>query len=165
MFCIIAVASLTSACSNGLERFDKGKPQVVAAPDKVSAMLANAADRAAKSLETMAAVEHHKSPGVAATPIYNAPRELKRAITINWIGPVEQIVQTLAERASYSYTVVGTAPPVPIITSVDVENKPIIEVLRTVGIQLGVRADIRVDSARSLIELHYPPNTGLGQEF
>ena len=51
---------------------------------------------------------------------------------------------------------------VPVVVSVDVENKPVIDVLRSVGLQLGMRADIRVDAGRRTVELHYAPNTGVG---
>lgn len=138
-------------------------PQLVATPDNVSAMLADAADRATTALETLAAVEYHKSPGIAVAPIGDAPLELRRAITVNWAGPAEPITKTLAERASYNFMVIGTPPPVPVVISLDVENMPVIEVLRDIGLQLGMRGDIRVNGARKLVELHYPPNTGVGQ--
>jgi len=60
----------------------KREPQVVASPDKVSLMLAEAADKASNALETLAAVEQSRAPAVAVQPIHNAPPELKRAITI-----------------------------------------------------------------------------------
>ena len=66
----------------------------------------------------------------------------------------------LADRASYGFQIVGNAPPVPIIVSINVENKPVIEVLRNIGLQLGVRADVTVDSERRMVEVHYGPNTG-----
>lgn len=45
-------------------------------------------------------------------PIHNAPEELSRAITIAWVGPPEQILRKLADRASYSYVTIGNRPPV-----------------------------------------------------
>jgi len=140
----------------------KRDPQLVASPDKVSLMLAEAADKASNALETLAAVEQTKSPGVSVQPIHNAPRELRRAITVNWVGPAEQIAKKLADRASYSFITIGDKPPVPLVVSIDVENKPVIEVLRDLGLQLGVRADVKVDSQRRMIEIHYAPVTGLG---
>lgn len=154
-----------SGCYGNVQKFDDARPQVVAAPDGVSARLADAADKAAEALQTLSSIEHQRSPGVAAAPIAGAPPELKRAITVRWVGPVEPITKTLADRASYSFLTVGTAPPVPLVVTLDVENKTVVEALREIGIQLGVQADIRVDSARRTVEIHYPPNTGIGQEF
>lgn len=136
--------------------------QVVASPDKVSLMLAEAADKASNSLQTLAAIEQQKSPGVAVEPITGAPEELERAITITWVGPPEQILRKLADRASYNFVTVGNRPPVPLIINVDVQNKPVIEVLRDIGLQLGVRGDVKVDSEKQIVELHYAPVTGVG---
>ena len=85
-----------------------------------------------------------------------------RAITINWVGPVDQIVKTLADKSSYRYIVLGSVPPVPLTVNIDVTNKPIIEVLRSIGLQLGARADVYVDSAEQIIALTYAPVTGRG---
>jgi defect in organelle trafficking protein DotD len=138
-------------------------PQVVASPDKVSLMLAEAADKASSALETLAAVEQSKAPAVAVQPIHNAPPELTRAMTVSWIGPAEELLQKLADRASYTYINVGDVPPSPLTVSVDVENMPVIDILRDVGLQLGMRGDVKVDSTRRMIELHYAPVTGMGR--
>ena len=81
----------------------RSNPQVAAQPDKVSAMLADAADRASVALETLAAVEQARTPAIAVGPIENAPSELERAITVNWVGPVEPIARKLADRAGYMF--------------------------------------------------------------
>lgn len=137
-------------------------PQIVASPDKATMMLAEAADRASVSLETLAAVEQSRSPGIAVAPIGDAPAELRRAMTVNWVGPVEPIGKTLADRAGYGFVVVGEAPPVPIVVSLDIENTPVIDILRNLGLQLGQRADIKVDGSRRVVEVHYAPVTGIG---
>lgn len=153
-----------SACDTANSRFSDGSPQLVASPDKVSSMLAEAADRAASSLETLAAVEYARSPGVAVTPVHSAPQDLRRAITVNWVGPVEPITKTLADRAGYNFTTVGNAPPIALVVSIDSENRPVIDLLRDIGLQLGMRADVRVDANNRSVELHYAPNTGIGTE-
>ncbi len=153
----ICALSLLSACEPA-----KRNAQVVSSPDKVSLMLAEAADRASNSLETLAAIEQTRSPGVAVQPIHNAPEELQRAMTLTWVGPPEQVLRKLADRASYDFVALGNRPPVPLVVNVDVQNSPVIETLRDVGLQLGVRADVKVDSTRKIIELHYAPVTGVG---
>ena len=155
---------LTTGCSVSRD-FSDASPQLVATPDTVSAMLADAADRASKALETLAAVEYSRTPTNTIAPVNNAPIELRRAITVNWIGPVETITKTLADRAGYNFLVIGNTPPVPVVISVDAENLPVIDVLRDVGLQLGARGDVKVDSAQRVVEIHYPPNTGVGRQF
>ncbi len=158
-FCLFSLAN----CAN--KTFDDAPPQIVAAPDSVSAMLADAADRASKALETLAAVEYSRAPTTSIAPVNNAPAELRRAITVNWIGPVETITKTLSDRAGYNFLVVGSAPPVPVVVSIDAENLPVIDVLRDVGLQLGARGDIKVDSAQRVVEIHYPATTGANRQF
>lgn len=153
----VLLATGLAACS-----LPQRNPQVVASPDKVSLMLADAADRASNSLETLAAIEQQKSPGVAVQPIHNAPEELMRAMTITWVGPPDQVLRKLADRASYNFVTLGNRPPVPLVVNVDVQNQPVIEILRDIGLQLGVRGDVKVDSERRIIELHYAPVSGVG---
>ncbi len=157
MALMLAAALMMAGCA-----VPKRNPQVVASPDKVSLMLAEAADKASNSLQTLAAIEQTKAPGVAVQPITNAPEELMRSMTVTWVGPPEQILRKLADRASYNFLALGNRPPVPLVINVDVQNKPVIEILRDVGLQLGVRADVKVDSERQMIELHYAPVTGVG---
>lgn len=159
--CLLIAVLLVAACSS-VKGFNNDTPQLVAEPDSVSAMLADAADRVASSLEKLAAVEYQRSPGVAVAPVADAPVELRRAITVNWVGPVEPIVETLANRSSYSFVVLGSPPPVPIVVSLDVENMPVVDVLRDIGLQMGVRADIRVDGKNKTVEIQYAPTTGVG---
>ena len=126
-------------------------------------MLAEAADKVSNAMESLAAVEQANAPAVAVQPIHNAPPELRRAITVSWVGPAEQITKKLAERASYTFLQIGNPPPVPLVVSLDSENQPVIDILRDIGLQLGVRADIKVDGERKIVELHYAPVTGLGR--
>lgn len=155
---MVAALALLAGCAKPI----RGTPQVAAQPDKVSAMLADAADRASVALETLAAVEQARTPAIAVGPIENAPPELERSITVNWIGPAEPIARKLADRAGYAFQTIGTAPAVPAVVSIDVENKPVIDVLRSLGLQLGERADVKVDAARKIVEIHYAPVTGAG---
>lgn len=160
--CAVMLTLMVTSCASG-KPLRGDHPNLVASPDKVSMMLANAADRASISLETLAAVEQSRSPDVSVGPIDNAPAELRRAITVNWVGPVAPIAHKLASRAGYAFQSIGTPPPVPLVVSVDVENMPVIDVLRSLGLQLGVRGDVRVDGRLRMVEIHYSPNSGIGE--
>lgn len=159
-FSLLSLPLLLSLAVAGCSMIGNNKvkvetPQLVAAPDKVSLMLADAADRAAKSLEVLAAVEQERTPAASVAPIANAPLELRRAITVSWTGPVEPITKKIAGRSGYEFLSLGSAPPVPVIVTLDVQNKPVIDVLRDIGLQLGKRGDLVVDGTRKVIEVHY----------
>lgn len=153
-----------TACGNySAQKTTPRDPQVVTSPDRVSLMLAEAADKASNALETLAAVEQSKSPGVSVQPINNAPSELMRAMTITWLGPTEGLLKRIADRAGYTYLTIGDEPPLPLTVNIDAENMPVIDILRDIGLQLGARADVKVDGNRKMVELHYVPVTGLGR--
>lgn len=158
----LCAALFATACSPGFNVQSERRPQIAAAPDKATMMLAEAADKASLAAETLAAVEQARTPEAAITPVSNVPPKLNRAITINWVGPVEPITRQLADRSSYNFLVVGNAPPVPVVVSLDIENLPIVDALRSIGLQLGPRADVKVDANREVIEIHYAPTTSSG---
>lgn len=153
VFMMMAVPLAGGGCTSVL----RDDPQIVASPDKVSLMLAQAADKASVALETLAAVEYARTPSASVGPIENAPPELRRAMTLSWVGPVEPLTKMMADRAGYGYMTLGAEPPVPMVVSVNVENTPIIDILRSVGLQMGTRANLRVDSENKVIEVQYGP--------
>ena len=159
---VAAVLSLVSGCTPGNSIESDRRPQLVASPDKATMMLAEAADKASSAIETLAAVEQARTPKASVTPIANVPPRLGRAMTISWVGPVEPVTKQLADRAGYNFLSVGSPPPVPIVVSLDVENQPVIDILRSLGLQLGPRADLKVDANREVVEIHYAPSTAAG---
>lgn len=158
MLCGLA---LTSGCSN-TQTFSSGSPQIVASPDSVSIMLAESADRASTALETLAAVEQARTPATSMSPIDDVPQELRRTITVNWVGPIEPIAKTLADRAGYSFLVLGNEPSIPVVVSVDAANSRVVDILRDIGLQLGKRGDVKVDARSRMVEIYYSPNAGIG---
>jgi defect-in-organelle-trafficking protein DotD len=150
---MLCAALLLSACSG--EGFPK--PQLVAEPDPVVARLAAAADRAATALDTLASVENTRTP-VSIPPLAEVdgtPIELRRAITVDWVGPVEPLAEQLADRASYRFQLSGQKPSVPLVVALRVRNEPLIDVLRDLGLQLNNRATLRVDPSMRTIEIVY----------
>lgn len=130
-------------------------PQLVAEPSSVTLRLAQAADRAANALDNLAAIEQVRTPTDLPPLASSAPPELRRSVTVNWIGPAEPIAKQLADRASYELKTTGNMPETPIIVSLNVRNQPVIESLRDLGLQLGGRATLKVDANQKVVELSY----------
>lgn len=172
---ILLTGSVTLAgCAGftGNQGAGAAKPQLVAEPDQSALMIADAADRATRALESLAAVEQVRTPSAAAAAaaVPNAPPELQKAVTFQWSGPAEDVIRDLASRAGYTFHTVGAQPPVPILVNLDIYNEPMIEVLRDVGLQMGTRADLKLDANRRSVEIIYAPtvnrpmpNSGGGQ--
>lgn len=155
LVCAVAVAGCAGTTKSG-------NPQVLASPDKVSAMLADAADRAANALQSLAAIEQHQAPSAEDAPLTNVPPELRRAVTISWTGPAEPLLTSLADRAGYVFLTFGNPPPVSLVVSVNRENAPVVEVMKDVGLQLGARGTLRVNAEERTVELSYAPVQGAG---
>ncbi len=151
-----AVAVSLSACTMPT----KVDQQLVAEPDPISLRLASAVDRASAALQTLASVEQARNPGVAVQSVPYAPQELRRTMSVNWVGPIEPIARSLADRAGYELRISGDVPPVPVVVTVMAKQKSVVEVLRDVGLQAGQRADIAVDPERKVVELNYAPVSG-----
>ncbi len=155
---VLSVFALAGCADITRREAKTAKPQIVAEPDPTSLMIADAADRATRALESLAAVEQARTPSAAqssAAMVPNAPPELQRAVTLNWSGPAEDLVRDLASHATYTFNALGDQPPTPVIVNVNAFNKPLIEVFRDLGLQMGTRADLRVDANRRTVEIIY----------
>jgi len=154
-FGLLAVLAL-AACTPT----SKVDQQLVASPDPVSLRLAAAVDKASAALQTLAAVEQARNPAVEVQSVPYAPQELRRTVSVDWYGPIEPITRRMADRAGYSFTVIGDVPPAPVVVTLQVKQKSVVEVLRDIGLQAGQRANIAVDPEQRVVELHYAPVTG-----
>ena len=134
--------------------------QMVASPDPVSLRLAAAVDKASSALQTLASVEQARNPGVSIQAAPYAPQELRRTVSVDWVGPIEPIAKRLADRAGYEFQVNGDIPPAPVVVSVQAKQKSVVEVLRDIGLQAGLRANIAVDPDQRVVELNYAPVSG-----
>lgn len=131
---------------------------VATEPDVVGVRIAQAAEKASLALDTIAGIEQQRAPQLPPPDDYsNAPPALNQLITVKWSGPVEQMLETLASRAGLRFQTKGNRPGVPLVISVNVYQKPMIEVLRDLGLQVGRRADITVNGANNVIEIRYAP--------
>jgi defect-in-organelle-trafficking protein DotD len=152
IFAIGVLSVLVSACAYTPKI---GQTQMVAEPNSVDLMLADAADRATRALETLAAMEQTQMPIKPIASVPNAPQELQRAVTFDWTGPVEPLIEELARKAGYNYGVIGDQPSAPITVSLKAMNKPLINVLRDFGMQMGARGDLNVNAQSRVIEIQY----------
>ncbi len=154
----LALVSL-SACAPW-QPAHKVDQQLVAEPDPVGLRLASAVDKASAALQTLASVEQARTPAVAFQTAPVAPKELRRVVSVEWVGPIEPLARRLSERAGYTFRVNGDMPAAPVVVNVTAKQKSVVEVLRDIGLQAGSRADIAVDTDQKLVELNYAPTSG-----
>ena len=142
-------------------------------PDTAGMRLADAAERAEAALTALAMMRaaempprpagmpaeapgHSPVPGSSPVPEHSSvPPELRRAVTIDWIGPLETLAEALARRAEYRFVMAGAPSVRPVMVSVTAQDEPLIEVLRDAGLQAGNAATIVVDANGRTVRLDW----------
>ena len=75
--------------------------------------------------------------------------------SIDWNGPVQPLVQKIADATNYKLRVLGKAPAIPVLISISTEKQPMGDILRNAGYQCGKRAQVVVFPSTHTIELRY----------
>ena len=78
--------------------------------------------------------------------------------SVDWSGPVQPLVEQMANAVNYRTRVLGTSPAIPIIVTIYQKNAMLGDILRDVGYQCGRRASIAVYPESRVIELRYAKN-------
>ena len=145
----------------GLEREGPNEPggSVV---DPAEARLAEAAVRAERALSLLAETRSAAADlRVPETPT-NVPPELLQKVSLDYIGPLEELARELASGAGYALVTAGTAPPAPVLVEIDARNEPLIHIFQDAGNQAAHRALLTVDAGRMTVRLDWfddPPTT------
>lgn len=127
--------------------------------DPSNITLAEAATSVSNSLENLAATEQ-----AAFHPIGNqalpdpSTYGMGGRASIDWSGPIEPLVQQIAQTATYRLQVVGREPAVPILVTINSKNEMLGDILSNVAFQCGKRADIILYPETQVIELRYAAN-------
>ena len=131
-----------------------------AGSDDITARLAEAAQRTANAVENLQSIEQARTPELYTPIVADAPAELRLLVTVQWVGPWENLLKVLAERVNYQFRVIGKSPATPVIVTIDARQQPFVDVMRNVGLQGAGRADLVLDSQNKVVEVRYAPDTG-----
>ena len=155
---IATLLSTAAACTQlttpmGNEDWDS------AAAEQIDLQLSQAAERASEANSTLAQTERTKiAPQESALDgddISALPPELQRPTTVSWTGPAADLVGELARNIGYDYAVVGNAPSIDIMVSVNAVDEPAIKVFEDIGYQIAQFADVFVDPNGKRLEFRY----------
>jgi defect-in-organelle-trafficking protein DotD len=124
--------------------------------DDASIKLAEAADSVSDSMQQMARVTKVIRPATKnnALTIPNA-YNLQAKASVDWSGPIAELTERVGKAANYNIRVLGKAPAVPILISLDVKDESLADILRNIDYQAGKKANIYVYPNRQVIELRY----------
>lgn len=129
------------------------KPAVVVS-DPAAVRLAEAATRVKEAVTRLA---EERAAGVA--PTVDIPRivtpELQTPVTMDWIGPIENVARRLADDIGYDFVIAGPKPSAPVMVEIAVKDEPVIFVLRDIGIQAKGQAHLTTHAGRMVVRLDW----------
>ena len=132
------------------------KPPYNDPSDDASIKLAEAASSVSDSMLQMARVEKViKPPSKDNTLTIPNAYNLQARASVDWSGPIAELTARIAKAAHYRVRMLGKAPSVPVLISLNVEDESLAEILRDIDYQAGKRAYIHVYPNSQVIELRY----------
>lgn len=153
---LLIVFFVASALLTGCATTTYKKPPTNEPSDDATIKLAEAANSVSDSMMNMARVEKIITPPSKdnALTIPNAYALQTRA-SVDWSGPIAELTNRIANAAHYQLRILGQAPAVPILISLDLQDHSLAEILRNIDYQAGKKASIHVYPNRQVVELRY----------
>lgn len=132
------------------------KPPYNNPSDDASIKLAEAASSVSDSMLQMVRVEKVITPPSKdnTLTIPNAYNLQARA-SVDWSGPIEELTARIAKAAHFRLRVLGKAPAIPVLISLNVQDESLAEILRNIDYQAGRKAFIHVYPNSQVVELRY----------
>jgi len=113
------------------------------------------ANRAIAEVEVATAAPVRAGPAAQVPATVILPPEATQPVTVDWQGPVETLVQDLASRAGYAFSVTGRAPANQKMISIVANEEPLFGVIRRAGAMAHGYADIAFNPSARTIEIRY----------
>ena len=157
---VAAAAVLVAGCvtDGGPPGMPPGMPAVSSGgADLAEARLVAAALRAEAALSGLRRALAAERPLDDAPAPRLVPEALARRVSLDWTGPLETLVERLADEAGYRFEAAGAVPVRPVIVEIDAESRPLIALLRDAGIQAGAAGLLVVDASRDVVRLDWAP--------
>lgn len=138
------------------DQANEGEAASAAFSERVTDRLAEAAERNALAVSTLAMMERTRTvPFPPSWEWAEAAPDLRGPVTMGWVGPAVEAVRQLAATAGYRFVESGARPSVPAMVVVQARERPIGEVLADIRLQLRGVDDLRVDSRARVIEYRH----------
>ena len=127
--------------------------------DPSNTSLVEAATSVSHSLQHLAATEQAAFHPIASQSLPDpASYGMGGHASIDWSGPIEPLLQQIAQTASYRVKIVGHEPVIPILVTINAKDEMLGDILSNVAFQCGKRADVILYPEKQVIELRYAEN-------
>lgn len=145
---------LLVGCKHGAVLFKK--PPMNNPSDDATIKLAEAAVSVSDSMHEMARVQKViQPPPVDNTLTIPNAYNLQARASVDWSGPIEELTARIAKSAHFRLRVLGKAPSIPILISLNTKDESLAELLRDIDYQAGLKASIHVYPNSQVVELRY----------
>lgn len=159
---VLPVVLAGCATAGGARDPDVAEPSRPAAPS-VDESLSRAVDDISASLRILAETQNAvalktMTPAQASQVKWQSsyvPPGMDMLMTLDWAGRPEPVIQMCAEGAGYRFTTLGKAPVQDIVIRVRAKDRPVVDVLRDVGTQMGHLGTLRIIPETKTVELRY----------
>ena len=145
------VSALLAGCNATFKKPPMNNPS-----DDASIKLAEAAVSVSDSMLEMAKIEKtitppHNDNTLTIPNAYN----LQARASVDWSGPIEELVSRIAKAGHFKIRVLGQEPAVPVLISLSVKDQSLATILRNIDYQAGKKVNIYVYPNSQVIELRY----------
>lgn len=120
------------------------------------AQLAEAAAGVSRTLNTLAAMQRAKEPGLYKDlPDVGASRQTVGIGSIQWVGPIEPLLKQIAKKTGLRLVTYGQRTATPIIISIDAKAQTIESIIQDISYQAQSHAVVKVNAHKRILELRY----------
>lgn len=145
------ISALITGCGGTFRKQPTNNPS-----DDASIKLAEAAVSVSDSMLEMARVEKvilpaNKDNTLTIPNAYN----LQARASVDWSGPIEELTARIAKASHFKLRILGQAPAIPILISLNAKDLSLAELLRDIDYQAGIKANIHVYPNSQVVELRY----------
>ena len=155
MLIIASIVSITG-CTGFSKPPAAGQQRV---EDESAIQLTEAAVSVSQSLNELAALEKTAAPTTKLNSLSDPNiNNLPGAVSVDWSGPVEPLLDRLGAMSNYRVRVLGVKPAIPVIVTLNASNTPLAHLLRNIDYQCGHKAKLLVYPGQQIIELRYANN-------
>lgn len=146
---IISIVAILVGCS----------PKPTYEMSDVEYQLMKSAMSVENSLKTLAATQDIYAKNAINTDILVTPQGgMGGLASLDWSGPIEPLLEKIAEMTRYRVKVLGPIPPIPLIVTISSRERVVADILKDAGLQAGKRANLVVYPTSRIIELRYAAN-------
>lgn len=152
---LISIFSTFLLCACGAKHTIEKRPPQNAPSTDASIKLAEAANSVSRSLIELAKIEKESKPAKSKNLVDPNAYNLKARASVDWSGPIEELLQRLSKVSYYRLRVLGTPPAIPVLVNISSHDQLLSDIFRNIDYLAGDKADIKIYPGNKIVELRY----------